>query len=120
MKVDLSKEAAEVYDDLNRIAGHEIKKGTKGTVHQSILRSIKRALGLLKDNPFAGDIISRKLIPKILIKKYGIKNLWRIELSNYWRLLYTINSPSEIEILNFVLKIIDHKDYNKLFGYKKK
>ena len=50
--------------------------------------------------------------------KIGIKNLYRIELSNYWRMLYTIEG-TKIEILVFVLKIVDHKKYNKLFGYKR-
>ena len=50
-------------------------------------------------------------------KKLGIQNLYRVELSNYWRMLYTIEGTT-IEIFLFVLNIVDHKDYNKLFGYK--
>ncbi len=46
-----------------------------------------------------------------------IQNLYRLELSNYWRMLYTIEG-SRVEIFLFVLNIVDHKDYNKLFGYK--
>ena len=56
--------------------------------------------------------------PKEFIK-HGIKNLYRIELSNYWRMLYTLtDGESQIEIVAFVLDVLDHKDYDKKFGYK--
>lgn len=52
--------------------------------------------------------------------KYGVTNLFRIELSNFWRMLYTLtNDEMEIEIIAFVLDIIDHKEYDKKFGYRK-
>ena len=47
----------------------------------------------------------------------GIKNIYRLELSNYWRMLYTIEGD-RVEIFIFILSIDSHKDYNKLFGYK--
>lgn len=56
---------------------------------RSILNSIERVKGILKDNPQFGDPIAKKLIPKSLID-LGIQNLYRVELSNYWRMLYTI------------------------------
>ena len=83
---------------------------------KSILSSIERVKGILKDNPQFGDPISKKLIPKSLIG-LGIQNLYRVELSNYWRMLYTIEG-NKVEIFLFILSIVDHKDYNKLFGYK--
>ncbi|MCK5282425.1 MAG: hypothetical protein KAK00_03370 [Nanoarchaeota archaeon] len=94
----------------------ELKKRTDKE-SQSILNSIERIKAILKDNPQFGDPIAKKLIPKSL-RGIGIQNLYRVELSNYWRMLYTIEG-SKIEIFLFVLNIVDHKDYNKLFGYKK-
>ncbi|MFZ2455999.1 MAG: hypothetical protein WAX07_05945 [Candidatus Altiarchaeia archaeon] len=48
-------------------------------------------------------------------------NLFRIELPNYWRMLYTLTSgESQIEIIAFVLDIMNHRNYDKKFGYKKK
>ncbi len=85
---------------------------------QSILKSIERIKEILKENPQYGDPISKKLIPKELIKQ-GIQNLYRVELSNYWRMLYTIEG-NKVEIFLFVLKIVDHDEYNKLFGYDKR
>ena len=68
-----------------------------------------------------GKPISKKLIPKEYKEKYGITNLFRVELPNYWRMLYTTNAGiSQIEIIAFVLDIIDHKVYDKKFKYKGK
>ncbi len=117
IKVVLSAEATEEYNELNRIVGDELQRGVTSSVHQSIFRSIERVKSWLKENPFAGDQVKKGQIPDCYIQKYAITNLWRIELSNYWRLIYTIQSD-EVEIIDFVLDIIDHKEYDKKFGYK--
>jgi len=83
---------------------------------QSILSAFERIKNILKENPQFGDPLPKQLIPKE-IKKQGIKNLYRVELSNYWRMIYTIEG-NQLNILVFVLKIFDHKEYNKFFRYK--
>jgi|SRR3989344_2456319 len=118
VKVILSKEASEVYSELNKIVGEEIKKGINSSFHQTLLRSIKRVIETLKYNPFAGDQVKKMLIPQKYIIKYDSKNVWRIELANRWRLLYMVTSEN-VEIINFILDIVDHKKYDKIFGYKK-
>lgn len=55
--------------------------------------------------------------PRVLVKKYGIKNLWKYNLLNAWRLLYTVTTPSEVEIITIVLDWLPNKKYEKLFGY---
>ena len=85
---------------------------------QRILKSIDRVINILKANPQFGDPIKKELIPKEF-NKLGIYNLYRAELSNYWRMLYTIEG-SKIEIFVFILTIADHPAYDKLFGYRKK
>jgi mRNA-degrading endonuclease RelE of RelBE toxin-antitoxin system len=119
IKVILSEEATEEYNELNRIVGDELQRGVTSSVHQSIFRSVERVKGWLKENPFAGEQVQKGLIPNYYFQKYGITNLWRIDLSDYWRLVYTIQS-NEIEIIDFVLNIVDHKKYDKIFGYKGK
>ncbi len=119
VRVVLSEEATEEYNELNRVVGEELKRGVNSSVNQSIFRSIERVKGWLKKNPFAGDQVKKSQIPTYYVQKYGITNLWRIELSNYWRLIYSIQSE-EVEIIDFVLDIIDHKEYDKKFGYKRK
>jgi len=40
-----------------------------------------------------------------------------MELANRWRLIYTIKG-NELEIINFVIELYNHKKYDKVFGYK--
>jgi len=112
VKVILSPEAEEVYKYLNKES--EDAKGER-----MLLKAINQKIGLIKANPHYGDPIAKGLIPKEYIQKYEITNLFRVELPNFWRMLYTLtNGGTSIEIISFVLDIIDHKTYNKKFGYK--
>ena len=107
VKILLKGQAKESYFELKKRNDKEAK---------SIFNSIERIKGILKDNPQYGNPIAKTLIPMSL-KALGIQNVYRVELSNYWRMLYTIES-NKVEIFLFVLNIVDHKEYNKLFGYK--
>ena len=80
-----------------------------------ILRAIERIKDLLKNNPQCGNPLSKRLIPKRFLKE-GIHNVYRVELPNYSRRVYTIESSSD-EIFIFILAIMTHKEYDKLFGY---
>ena len=115
--VKLSEDANEVYEELNKFVGEEKLKGIENSFHQTLLRSIQRVRELLKNNPFAGDQVPKRLIPNKYILKYDVDNLWRIELSDRWRLVYTITGD-KVEIITFVLDIFNHKDYDRVFGYK--
>lgn len=79
------------------------------------MRSIKQKVEFIKSNPFYGNNIPKKNIPR----NYNVQNLWRVELINFWRMLYTIKGD-QIEIICFVLGIVNHDRYNKIFGYRKK
>ena len=119
VRVILLDEADSEYKKLNKKVGQQIKEGNDNTEESQLLRSIKQKIEFIKANPFYGDNISKALIPKEYIVKYNAKNLWRVELTNYWRMLYTIKGD-QVEIICFVLDIIDHKEYDKKFGYKKR
>jgi len=94
ISVKLSKEADNIYQELNKIVGKEKLKGIDNSFHQTLLRSINRARELLKQNPFAGDQVPKKQIPPKYIQKFDVENVWRIELADRWRF------------------------YDKVFGYK--
>ncbi len=65
-----------------------------------------------------GDQLRRELIPKGLRKTYGCTNLWRLELPGAWRILYTIQTrPNEAATVS-VLRILPHKEYDRLLGYR--
>ena len=111
IKVILSSDAEEVIKYL-------VQKSNNSKIEKSILNAINKKIGLIKINCHYGQPIAKKLIPQIYKKNYGIKNLFRIELPNYWRMLYTLTSgDSQVEIISFVLDFLNHKEYNKKFKY---
>ena len=112
VRVALSLEAKQVYDYLNQMAPSSKKE-------RMLLKAINYKISLIKNNFQYGDPIAKNLIPQEYKEKYDISNLFRVELPDFWRMLYTVSeSTSQIEIIAFVLDIIDHKNYNKKFGYK--
>lgn len=80
-------------------------------------KAVKKAIDGLKENIFSGESIPKKQIPKEYRIKYGIDNLWRYPLPNAWRLVYSIVTPSNTEILAVILEYFSHKDYERRFGY---
>lgn len=114
VNVILSEDAKEVYEYLNKTASNS-------KIECSILKSVNAKIEFIKSNVHYGEPVAKKLIPKEYIEKYNITNLFRIELPNYWRMLYSlVDGETKIEIIAFVLDIIDHDKYNKKFGYKKR
>lgn len=77
---------------------------------------IERAIEDLKQNQTGGTKIPKKLWPKSYIQKYQISNLWKYDLPNSWRLLYTVEND-EIMILSVILEWFDHKTYERRFNY---
>ena len=114
-KAILINNAKEEFIRLNNIVGEQIRGGRMNTSEIQLLKSIKQKIELIKLNPFYGYNIKKHLIPK----EYDVDNLWRVELSQFWRMLYTIKGDN-IEIICFILEIIDHPKYDKKFGYRKK
>ena len=96
-----------------------LKKTSK--TERIIFKAVNQKAELIKSNPHFGDPVAKKLIPDEYKTKYGITNLFRVELPAYWRMLYTLtDGESEVEIIAFVLDVIDHKEYDKKFGYRGK
>ena len=117
VKVVLSTEANVVVGEINKLVGQEKLNEVSSSINQTLLRSINRSIEILKENPFAGNQIPRSLIPKEYVKKYGVNNVWRVELADRWRMIYTIDGDC-VKIITFILEIFDHRDYDKRFGYK--
>ena len=77
---------------------------------------IDRAIKDLKSNPTCGTKIPKKLWPKEYIRKFGITNLWKYDMPNAWRLIYTIQT-NKVMILNVILEWFSHKEYERRFKY---
>ena len=102
----VSKELEETFEKL--------QKGT--TEKKQLYKLINRAISDLKKNPMCGIKIPKKLWPKGYIKKYQIDNLWKYDLPNAWRLIYTI-AADEIRVLGIILEWLPHKKYEQRFRY---
>lgn len=115
VRIIFKGDALIAYKKLTAIVKDQKSAGITESFEISLLKSIEQKISILKNNPFYGDNVKKKLIPK----KYDIHNLWRLEVTAYWRMLYTIEG-TDIEIICFILDILDHDSYNKIFGYRKK
>jgi hypothetical protein len=117
IKVVFEQETEGTYKQLVKDVTDERKKGVGNSDNQRLLKSIDYGVERLKMTPMAGVQIQRTLIPAVYLHKYEIDNLWKIDLVNYWRMLYTIKGD-KIEIMCLILDIVDHGRYDKIFGYK--
>ena len=86
------------------------------TEARKLYEQINRALDDLEENAFCGMQIPKKQIPKIYIQKYRINNLWKYDLPRGWRLIYSV-ANNEVCVLSIILEWMNHKSYEKRFGY---
>ena len=96
----------------------ELSAGNK--TNEKFYQLISKSLDFLRQKR-TGAPISKKLpIYKYFEKKYGIANLFLIDISKEARAVYTNTSENEFEILQIVLEVYDsHKKYEKAGGYTK-
>ncbi len=90
----------------------ENSKGDEKKLYKFLIRAFKD----IEKNAFCGIQIPKKLIPKSYLKKYNVKNIWKYNLPNAWRLLYSIEAD-EIIVVSIILDWMDHKDYERKFKY---
>jgi hypothetical protein len=82
--------AKQEFDELNKVVGEEIAKGITGSDHQTLLNSVKQKIELLRDNPEYGNHIPKNRIPKEYVRDFDVNNLWKMNLSGAWKMIYTI------------------------------
>ncbi len=111
IRVILSPEAKEVYTKLNK----EINESKESKM---LLKAINNKIELIKSNIHYGNPVAKNLIPEEYKKKFNTINLFHVELPAFWRMLYTLVDNEKVEIIAFVIDILNHKRYNKKFKYK--
>ena len=108
----------EFSDESKKVLNYLLTKSKTSKTEKMMLKSISRKINIIKNKVDYGNSIAKKLIPKEYRLKYDTKNLFRVELPCFWRMLYTIRAEENtIEIIAFVIDILDHKKYNKKFEY---
>ena len=114
MKLDSRLKHVVFADSRLKKAFDKLKKG-RGE-EKELYDLINQAFDDLKENPFVGTKIQTSFWPNEYVKKYEINNLWKYNLPNGWRLIYTIKASS-VEIVSIILEWFDHKSYERRFGY---
>lgn len=94
---------------------YEELKNSK-TEEKQLYEWIQRAIEDLGENAFCGIQIPKRLIPKEYSIKYNIDNLWKYNMPNAWRLLYSVGREGVV-VVSIILEWMDHKDYEKRFKY---
>ena len=111
--MEREKQVAFADEDIEK-AYNDLKEG-KGE-EREVYELVNKAINQLKENPFCGIKIQQRLIPEIYRKKYTVDNLWKYNLNDYWRLIYTLVGDKFV-IVSVILEWMDHKKYDRRFGY---
>ena len=117
--IKLIGDAEKAFNELNKIVGEQRSNGTTNSKDITLLTAINRLFEVIANNPFYGENAKKDLIPKEYRQKYDADNLFIADLPDYWRMIYTLESD-EIEIIAFVLDIINHDEYDKKFKFRKR
>lgn len=99
-------------DEKLKKAFEELKESDK-----ELYEELENAFENISKNVFYGRNVRKNLIPKELIQKHNLNNLWIYNLREGWRLIYFITSPDKIEVLAVILDWMSHKDYERLFKF---
>ena len=81
---------------------------------KELYKHLTRAFNDILENAFCGIQIPKKLIPK---EYRRLDNLWKYNLPDAWRLLYSIKSQTQISIITVILEWMNHKNYERRFKY---
>ena len=98
-KIFISKELAERLEKL--------------TPQHKIVRWIADMKEALRENMYAGELIRKSQVPKQIIDKHGVNNLYRYGLPEGFRACYTI-----LNNCVYIIDVMSHAEYDKVFGYK--
>ena len=82
-----------------------------------LYKIVGKGIDDLKLDVCAGVKIERKKFPRDYVRKYGINNLWKLNLDSNYRLTYTILVEDVFQI-PVILEVLDHKKYSQRFGYR--
>ena len=77
---------------------------------QAVWTSLRNSIERLRLNAQWGEIIPQASIPRHFRERYGVSNLYCIDLAHFHRCFYTIANRSVI-----LLDIVDHPAYDKWF-----
>ena len=89
---------------------------TGDSSEKELFKFINQAIDNIEINAFCGIQIPKRLIPREYFIKYGVTNLWKYDLPNAWRLIYTIRTGKAV-VVSLILEWMSHKEYERRFNY---
>ena len=98
-----------LHQELLKLAGGDNKE-------RELFKAIVCALESIEKDSFCGIQVPKRLIPKEYLRTYNLRNLWKYNLPNGWRLLYTIQSD-EVVVIAIILEWLPHAEYERRFNY---
>lgn len=85
---------------------------------RSIAKRARSYRAVLFADALHGEVV-KKPLPRALVTKHGVDNLYVEDLPDFWRLLYTIvRVGAERHII--VVEIVDHDAYDEWFPSRRK
>jgi len=79
---------------------------------------------VLKENIYQGDRVKKSLTPKHYVEEYDLPPrspiLYVYDHPRYFRSCYTVARYEGKGMCPIILDIMDHKEYNRKFGFRKK
>ncbi len=77
---------------------------------KAVWNSLQSAIVRLRLNAQWGEVIRQQTIPRYFRQKYGVSNLYCVDLAAFHRCFYTIANRAVI-----LLDIVDHPTYDRWF-----
>jgi len=78
-------------------------------MESSLWRNFQHAVERVKVDGQWGEVVPD--IPTFFIERYGVRNLYCVDLSSFHRAFYTIERRDVV-----FLDLMDHANYDRLFG----
>lgn len=83
-------------------------------------RWIEDMEAVLLENMYAGQLLKKKQISAYYVQRYGVNNLFRFRHPEGYRSCYTILNVEGHGVCPFILDILSHEEYDRIFGYRKR
>lgn len=81
-----------------------------------IYKTVREVIDGLQSDKIVGKHLKREQIPKYYLKRHDVNAVYKVNLPNYWRLIYGITAIHG-EKKALLMELFDHARYNKRFGY---
>lgn len=94
----------------------KLKQKYQQSAKEDIFKWLENAINDLEQNAFCGIQIPKKIIPKKYLRQYELDNLWKYNLPQGHRLLYTV-ANNEQTVITILIDWLTHKEYERIFKY---